>query len=90
MDMIKIIIEMSRIPVVIDAGMGKPSDAAYAMELGADAVLINTAIAVSNDPVRMAGAFRDAVRAGRDTYEAGMGVIKKTAVASSPLTGFLT
>lgn len=88
-EMISIIIEMSTIPVVVDAGIGKPSDAAYAMELGADAVLVNTAIAVATNPVAMAEAFRDAVIAGRKGFEAGLGIERNNAAASSPLTGFL-
>lgn len=88
-EMISIIIEMSTIPVVVDAGIGKPSDAAYAMELGADAVLVNTAIAVAANPVAMAEAFRDAVIAGRKGFEAGLGIERNNAAASSPLTGFL-
>jgi len=86
---IKIIIEMSRIPVVVDAGLGAPSHAALAMELGADAVLVNTAIAVAKDPPAMAGAFKKGVQAGREAYIAGIGRQKETAEASSPLTGFL-
>ncbi len=88
-DFIELIIEQSNIPVVVDAGIGAPSHAAYAMELGADAVLVNTAIAVANDPVSMAIAFKDAVKAGRMAYEAGLGVQQIEAVASSPLTSFL-
>lgn len=88
-DMIKIIIDLCSVPVVVDAGIGKPSDAAKAMEMGADAVLVNTAIAVAGDPVRMAGAFRQAVEAGRTARESGLGDIKDKADASSPLTGFL-
>lgn len=90
-DFLRIIIEQSNVPVVIDAGIGAPSHAAAAMELGADAVLVNTAIAVAGDPVRMARAFRDAVAAGREAYEAGLGAVAATAAAeaSSPLTSFL-
>lgn len=87
--MLEIIIEQSTIPVVIDAGIGSPSQAAEAMEMGADAVLVNTAIAVSENPVQMAMAFRMAVEAGRLAYEAKLGIIKKQASASSPLTAFL-
>jgi thiazole synthase len=86
---IQIIIEQARIPVVVDAGLGTPSDAAEAMEMGADAVLINTAIATSPDPVEMALAFKLGVQAGRLAYEAGLSQIRNTAEASSPLTGFL-
>lgn len=88
-DFIEMIIEQSHVPVVVDAGIGAPSHAAYAMELGADAVLVNTAIAVAGDPVQMAKAFRDAVVAGRMAYEAGLGTQQIQAAASSPLTSFL-
>lgn len=88
-DMIEIIIAESRVPVVIDAGLGAPSHAAEAMEMGADAVLVNTAIAVSGDPVAMAKAFAKAVEAGREAFEAGLGSQSVTAIASSPLTSFL-
>lgn len=87
-DMIEIIIEQSNVPVVIDAGLGAPSHAAEAMELGADAVLVNTAIAIADDPVKMANAFRLAVMAGRDAFNAGLGATSITAQASSPLTKF--
>lgn len=88
-DFIELIIEQSHVPVVVDAGIGAPSHAALAMELGADAVLVNTAIAVAGDPVMMARAFKDAVEAGRMAYEAGLGSQQIEAVASSPLTSFL-
>lgn len=88
-DLLEIIIEESRVPVVIDAGLGAPSHAAEAMEMGADAVLVNTAIAVAGDPVEMAVAFRLAVDAGRKAYLAGLGNVAQRAVASSPLTSFL-
>ncbi|RFM35464.1 thiazole synthase [Chitinophaga silvisoli] len=88
-DFLEIIIEQSQIPVVVDAGIGSPSDAAKAMEMGADAVLVNTAIAVAKDPVAMAQAFATAVVAGRMAYEAGLPPVYKQAVASSPLIGFL-
>lgn len=88
-ELLKIIISQSRIPVVVDAGLGAPSHAAEAMELGADAVLVNTAIAVAGDPVRMAKAFADATVAGREAYLAGLGAISEYAEASSPLTSFL-
>jgi len=88
-DLLKIIISQSRVPVVVDAGLGAPSHAAEAMELGADAVLVNTAIAVAGDPVRMARAFADATVAGREAYEAGLGAVSECAEASSPLTSFL-
>ncbi|MGV3772707.1 MAG: thiazole synthase [Verrucomicrobiales bacterium] len=86
---IRIIIEQATVPVVVDAGLGAPSHAAEAMELGADAVLINTAIAVARDPDRMAMAFKQAVEAGRTAYEIGLSSPQWSAVATSPLTGFL-
>ncbi|MCS4224169.1 thiazole synthase [Sphingobacterium sp. BIGb0165] len=89
LDFLEIIIEESNVPVVVDAGIGAPSDAAKAMEIGADAVLVNTAIAVSNNPLYMAEAFKEAVIAGRKAYEAGLGPINSRAVSSSPLTSFL-
>ncbi len=88
-DMIEIIIEQSCVPVVIDAGLGAPSHAAQAMEMGADAVLVNTAIAIANDPVAMANAFAKAVEVGREAYCAGLGLVSNVAAASSPLTSFL-
>ena len=88
-DFLEIIIEQSKVPVIIDAGIGSPSDATKAMELGADAVLVNTAIAVAGNPKLMAEAFREAVIAGRKAYEARLGQQYKQAVASSPLTAFL-
>ena len=88
-DFLCIIVEQSKVPVVVDAGIGAPSHAAEAMELGADAVLVNTAIAVSNNPVQMAKAFKMAVEAGRMAFEAKLGRITDKAVASSPLTAFL-
>lgn len=88
-DFLEIIIEQSNVPVVVDAGIGAPSHAAYAMELGADAVLVNTAIAVAGDPVVMGDAFRRAVIAGRMGYEAGLAGQSQQAQASSPLTSFL-
>lgn len=88
-DFLEIIISQSSVPVIIDAGIGAPSDAAKAMEIGADAVLVNTAIAASGDPVRMAQAFRIAVEAGRMAFEARLGKVGMRAVASSPLTSFL-
>ncbi|MFL0099463.1 thiazole synthase [Tenacibaculum maritimum] len=89
LDFLEIIIEQSKVPVVVDAGIGSPSQAAHAMELGADAVLVNTAIAVSENPVMMAKAFKKAVIAGRMAYEAKLGVISRHAEGSSPLTNFL-
>lgn len=88
-DQIRIIIEQATVPVVIDAGLGAPSHAAEAMELGADAVLVNTAIAVAHDPNRMAVAFKQAVEAGRTAYESGLAAASETASPTSPLTGFL-
>ncbi len=82
---LRIIIEQSNVPVIIDAGLGVPSHACEAMEMGADAVLVNTAIATANDPIKMALAFRHAVVAGRQGYLAGRAAEKETAVASSPL-----
>ncbi|BCO10051.1 thiazole synthase [Desulfolithobacter dissulfuricans] len=87
---VEIIIEQARVPVVVDAGIGAPSHAAQAMEMGADAVLVNTAIAVAGDPVRMARAFKAAVEAGREAYEAGLGRPSRQASASSPQEGMLT
>jgi thiazole synthase len=88
-DFLEIIIEQSKVPVIVDAGIGAPSDAAKAMELGADAVLVNTAIAIAGDPERMAAAFKDAVQAGRNAYEARLAPVAQVATASSPLTAFL-
>ncbi len=87
---LEIIIEEANVPVVVDAGLGLPSHAADAMEIGADAVLVNTAIATADDPVKMAQAFKLAVQAGRMAYNSGPEAAGKKAVASSPLTGFLT
>lgn len=88
-DFLEIIIEQSKIPVVVDAGIGAPSDAAKAMELGADAVLVNTAIAVSQNPIEMARAFKLGVEAGRMAFEAKLAAPQIHASASSPLTAFL-
>ncbi len=88
-DAVQIIIEQSAVPVVVDAGLGAPSHAAEAMEMGADAVLVNTAIAVARDPVGMARAFRLGVEGGRRAFVAGRAPERETAEASSPLTGFL-
>lgn len=88
-DFLEIIIEQSNIPVIVDAGIGAPSDAAKAMELGADAVLVNTAIAVAGNPVHMALAFKMGVEAGRLAYESRLAVRQHHAIASSPLTAFL-
>jgi thiazole synthase len=86
---IAIIIEQARVPVVVDAGLGRPSHAAEAMEMGADAVLVNTAIAISPDPVRAARAFAWAVEAGRAMYETGLAPASDHAAPTSPLTAFL-
>jgi len=88
-DQIRIILDQATVPVVVDAGLGSPSHAAEAMELGADAVLINTAIAVNDDPCGMARAFAKAVEAGRTAFEIGTGEVSDTAHATSPLTAFL-
>jgi len=88
-DALAVIVEQARVPVVVDAGLGAPSHAAEALELGADAVLVNTAIATASDPVSMAHAFGLAVRAGRLAHLAGLAGRAPTARASSPLTGFL-
>lgn len=88
-DLIEIIIEQASVPVIVDAGLGAPSHAAEDMELGADAVLVNTAIAVAGDPVMMAEAFKDAVIAGRKAFNSGLGSVSKSAQATSPLTAFL-
>ncbi|MBD5231598.1 MAG: thiazole synthase [Bacteroidales bacterium] len=88
-DFLEIIIEQSCVPVIVDAGIGVPSHAAEAMEMGASAVLVNTAIAVAGDPVEMARAFDLAVKAGRRAYLAGPGAVSQSAQASSPLTSFL-
>jgi thiazole synthase len=89
-DFLRIIVEQARVPVIVDAGIGAPSQAAEALELGADAVLVNTGIAASGDPVAMAGAFRQAVQAGRAAREAGLGARSAQAEPTSPLTGFLS
>jgi thiazole synthase len=88
-DAVRIIVEHATVPVVVDAGLGAPSHAAEAMEMGVDAVLVNTAIAVAGDPVGMAGAFRLGVEAGRRAFLARTGAAADEARASSPLTGFL-
>ena len=88
-DFLEIIIEQSKVPVIVDAGIGAPSHAAEAMEMGADAVLVNTAIAVAGNPIQMAKAFKLAVEAGRMAYEAKLARPKNFAEASSPLTAFL-
>jgi len=86
---IEIILTQATVPVVVDAGLGAPSHAAEAMEMGADAVLVNTAIAVARDPIKMAQAFQKSVEAGREAYEIGLAPRRAEAEATSPLTGFL-
>lgn len=88
-DFLEIIISQAKVPVIVDAGIGAPSHAAFAMELGADAVLVNTAIAVAGNPVNMGLAFKLAVESGRLAYESKLGVQRLQASASSPLTSFL-
>lgn len=88
-ELVSIIIDEIDLPVIVDAGIGKPSEAAEVMECGAAAVLVNTAIASSQNPVMMAEAFADAVNAGRKAFLAGAGLVSDKAIASSPLTGFL-
>jgi thiazole synthase len=88
-DFLEIIIEQSKVPVIVDAGIGAPSHAAKAMEMGADAVLVNTAIASSKNSIQMAIAFKNAVLAGRMAYEAGLSKVNSLASATSPLTSFL-
>jgi len=89
-EFLRIIIEQSNVPVIVDAGIGRPSHAAEALEMGADAVLVNTAIAAAANPVQMALAFRQAVKAGRLAYLAGLPVTSHKAQATSPLTAFLS
>ncbi|ELO1776135.1 thiazole synthase [Vibrio fluvialis] len=86
---LEIIIDQANVPVIVDAGIGAPSDAALAMEMGADAVLVNTAIATARDPIAMARAFKLAVEAGRLAYESGLAAQYQHAAASSPFTAFL-
>lgn len=88
-EFLRIIIEQAKVPVVVDAGIGSPSQAAEAMEMGADAVLVNTALAVAEDPIAMARAFRQGVDAGRTAFLAGLGGISEVADPTSPLTAFL-
>jgi thiazole synthase len=88
-EMIGVLVSEISLPVIVDAGIGKPSHAADVMEMGASAVLLNTAIATSPDPVRMARAFKNAVLAGREAFLAGLGPVHAIGIASSPLTGFL-
>jgi thiazole synthase len=87
---LELIVEQATVPVVVDAGIGAPSQAAEAIELGAEAVLVNTAISIAGDPVRMAAAFRKAVEAAREGVLAGLPPVSTAANASSPLTGFLS
>ena len=87
-DQIRIILDQATVPVIVDAGLGAPSHAAEALELGADAVLVNTAIAIAEDPVRMAFAFRQAVEAGRTAFEIGIAFSREMASATSPLDAF--
>jgi len=86
---IQIILEQAIVPVIIDAGLGAPSHVAEAMEMGADAVLVNTAIAVASDPNRMAAAFKQAIEAGRTAFEVGLAARREIANPTSPLTAFL-
>ncbi len=88
-ELVRILVEEIELPIIVDAGLGCPSEAAEAMEMGCAAVLVNTAIATARDPVAMAHAFALAVEAGRKAYRAGLGPMQTYAVASSPLTGFL-
>lgn len=88
-ELVRIMAEEVDAPIIVDAGLGKPSDACECMEMGCAAVLVNTAIAIAEDPINMAKAFSDAVKAGRLAYLAGIASQNKYASASSPLTGFL-
>lgn len=88
-ELVQILVDEIDLPIIVDAGLGKPSEAAEAMEIGAAAVLVNTAIATAGDPVMMAEAFGLAVKAGRKAYISGAGAVREYAEASSPLTGFL-
>lgn len=88
-EMTQILIDEINVPIIVDAGIGRPSEAAKAMEMGAAAVLVNTAIATANDPIIMGEAFKHAVIAGRKAYLAKLGAVRQFAEASSPLTGFL-
>ncbi|MCW8091122.1 thiazole synthase [Alteromonas sp. ASW11-130] len=89
-EFLRIIIEQANIPVIVDAGIGKPSEAMAAMEMGVDAILVNTAIATAHDPIRMAAVFAQSIKTGRDAFEAGLPRTHLTALASSPLTQFLS
>jgi len=88
-ELVRILVNELNIPVIVDAGIGRPSEACECMEMGCDAVLVNTAIATARDPIEMAKAFSKAVEAGRKAYLAGLGPVKEEGRASSPLTGFL-
>ena len=88
-EFIKILIDEIDLPIIVDAGIGRPSQACEAMEMGAAAVMANTAIATAGDIPAMAEAFKKAIEAGRTAYLAGLGRVRETAAASSPLTGFL-
>jgi thiazole synthase len=88
-ELVRILIDEIKVPVIVDAGIGRPSEAGEAMEMGCEAVLVNTAIATAENPILMAEAFNLAVQAGRKAYLAGLGETKLFAEASSPLTGFL-
>ena len=88
-EMVQILIDEIKIPIIVDAGIGKPSQACEAMEMGAAACLVNTAIASSDDPIAMGRAFGRAVKAGREAFLAGAGAVRRRASASSPRTGFL-
>lgn len=88
-ELVEILVREIKVPIIVDAGLGSPSDACECMEMGCAAVLVNTAIAIAQDPVSMAGAFKNAVRAGRQAYLAGLPASRLEASASSPLTGFL-
>ena len=88
-ELVEILVSEIKLPIIVDAGIGLPSQAAEAMEIGAAAVLVNTALATAEDPVLMAEAFAAAVEAGRKAYLAGPGASSRIAEASSPLTGFL-
>ncbi len=89
-EMVRILIDEIDLPIIVDAGIGRPSEACEAMEMGADACLVNTAIATASDPIVMARAFGRAVKAGREAYLSGPGARQREASASSPLTGFLS
>lgn len=88
-ELVRILIEEIPLPIIVDAGIGRPSEAAEAMEMGAAAALVNTAVATAHDPVAMGRAFGLAVQAGRTAYLSGPGAVRQYAAASSPLTGFL-